>query len=505
MIGMDYAGALEHLFAAGPELPATSLAGGGSTSPRRKFDLAHMRRLCQELGDPQLQVPSILIAGTNGKGSTAATLASILTAAGYRAGLYTSPHLIRVNERFQLAKPIMPSEYGSSRVHASDGALALCAIADEDFARIYTLVNGVCERLVQLGELPWSPSFFERLTALAFVYFAGTDVERGTARADIMVLEVGLGGRLDATNVVEPLLSVITDISLDHQDYLGDTVAEIAREKAGILRKGGTLVTLSQHPEANQAIGTAAAELQVRGVDAARYLPPAKRNRDVVAAGAWKDSFRNHYQLSLEGFSGRFEIEVDSPLPGEHQQRNIALALATAIELRDHHSFDIPPDSLTDGVHRVTWPGRLQFVEPNLILDVAHNPAGAWTLRAAIAALPEDLPRTLVFSCLQDKDLAEMSHILFPLFDSSPGASPLRLRDTIILAPIQNARSTPIEELVGAAKALGVMAHAAPHVRGALAQAREVTPEDGVIIVTGSVYLVGEVTALAAAPAEACA
>ncbi len=502
---MNYAGALEHLFAAGPEMPATAVVGGSAAPARRKFDLAHMRRLCRELGDPQLQVPSILIAGTNGKGSTAATLASILTAAGYRAGLYTSPHLIRVNERFQLARPIMPSEYGSSTVHASDGVLALCAIADEDFAKVYTIVDEACERLVQQGELPWSPSFFERLTAVAFVFFAGTDVERGATRADIMVLEVGLGGRLDATNVVEPLVSVITDISLDHQDYLGETIAEIAWEKAGILRRNGTLVTLSQHPEANQAIGTAATELQVRGVDAARYLPPARRNRDAVAAGAWKDNFRNRYHLPLDGPSGRSEIEVNSPLPGEHQQRNIALALATAIELRDHHSFDIPLDSLTGGVHGVAWPGRLQFIEPNLILDVAHNPAGAWTLRAAIATLPDDLPRTLVFSCLRDKDLAEMSRILFPLFDSSPGASSLRLRDSIILAPIQNVRAAPVEELVDAAEALGLTAHAAPHVRGALAQAREVTPAGGVIVVTGSVYLVGEVMAFAAAPSEVCA
>ena len=192
---MSYGAAVEHLHALGQELSLTA--------PRRKFDLEHMRVLARALGDPQRQFRSVLIAGTNGKGSTAATLASILAAAGLRTGLYTSPHLSRVTERIRI------SSEGSS------GA-GLGEIGEEDFARLYFRVDETAQQLVAGAGLPHAPSFFESLTALAFLYFAEQKVE-------IAVLEVGLGGRLDATNIVEPMLSVITDIALDHQDYLGDT------------------------------------------------------------------------------------------------------------------------------------------------------------------------------------------------------------------------------------------------------------------------------------------
>ena len=234
---MSYASAVDHLHALGQELAAPAPG-----QPRRKFDLAHMRALTAALGHPERATPAVLIAGTNGKGSTAATLASILAAAGYRTGLYTSPHLERVNERIQLSASLAPTEYSAAEVPGSAGPAELLPIADEDFARLYFRVDSTAEHLVSTGVLPHSPSFFERLTALAFLYFA----ER---RAEIAILEVGLGGRLDATNIVDPLLSVITDIALDHQDYLGDTIAAITREKAGILRDGGTLITLPQHPK----------------------------------------------------------------------------------------------------------------------------------------------------------------------------------------------------------------------------------------------------------------
>src|ERR1700733_3897657 len=183
---MSYAAAVDHLYALGHELAPAAPSG-----PRRKFDLAHMRVLAAALGDPQTTFPSVLIAGTNGKGSTAATLASILTAAGYRTGLYTSPHLVRVNERIQI-----------------DGV----QISDEDFARLYFQVDETARHLVESGDLPHPPSFFEVLTALAFLYFAGSKADSDNEAADsvdIAILEVGLGGRLDATNIVEPLLSVI--------------------------------------------------------------------------------------------------------------------------------------------------------------------------------------------------------------------------------------------------------------------------------------------------------
>jgi len=257
-------------------------------------------------------------------------------------------------------------------------------------------VDDTAVRLVEEGLLPHHPSFFEVLTALGFLYFAEQAV-------DIAVLEVGLGGRLDATNIVEPLVSVITDIALDHQDYLGDTIAEITREKAGILRAHGTLVTLPQHPEANQTIGEVAASLDLEGLSAADLIPPASPAKTAMDRGT--GLVPNRYTLSLDG--GR--LEIDSPLAGQHQQRNIALAVRTAIALRDRldgngkAQFAIANADIEAGVRNTSWPGRLEQVGGNVLLDVAHNPAGAWTLRAAIAQLPEERPRTLIFSCLKDK------------------------------------------------------------------------------------------------------
>ncbi len=381
---MNYAEAVDHLHALGPEL-AVPFPGSG-VAPR-KFDLNHMRVLCAALGNPQDRVPAVLIAGTNGKGSTAATLASILTAAGYRTGLYTSPHLQQVNERMQLSHPALPSEYGVSSVHNADGNLVLVPIADEEFARLYSQVDAACEDLVASAQLPMLPSFFERLTAVAFLYFAGSET---TGRADVMVLEVGLGGRLDATNVVEPLLSILTDIALDHQEYLGDTITEIAGEKCGILRRRGTLITLPQHPEANLAIGQAAVALDVHAIDATQYLPPAQRNASGSGSLDRTTTLsRNAYTLHLEEGGEPKALHVDSPLAGTHQQRNLALAIAAAFELRTHYDFQISDVALEQGIQHTHWPGRLEWIAPNLLLDVAHNPAGAWTLRDAISALPE--------------------------------------------------------------------------------------------------------------------
>jgi len=503
---MSYAAAVDHLYALGHELAPTP-----SSAPRRKFDLAHMRVLAAALGDPQATFPSVLIAGTNGKGSTAATLASVLTAAGYRTGLYTSPHLVRVNERIQI-----------------DGV----QVSDEDFARLYFQVDEAARHLVESGALPHPPSFFEVLTALSFLYFAGNRANQDSGAdvnpVDIAILEVGLGGRLDATNIVEPLLSVITDIALDHQDYLGDTITEITREKAGILRPNGTLITLPQHPEANQAIGEAAATLNLRAISAANFIPhlPPRSSQQVdrsVISDAQRSGEirfstpnsdaplpRNHYTVTLD----HEPLEIDSPLLGHHQQRNIALAITAAVELRNQNSYKSPQNNsisnnksykitnaaIEAGIRNTKWPGRLELLTfpdgPDLLLDVAHNPAGAWTLRAAIAQLPEAQPRTLLFSCLRDKDLKEMSQILFPLFDSSSG-DPDRRNDHVLFAPIDNPRAAGLEDLLAAALALDVPAHAAPDLAAAVAEARAITPPNGLVIVTGSIYLVGEIRHLA--------
>src|SRR5580700_5318978 len=238
---MSYETAVARMYALGHELTQT---------PSLKFDLAHMRVLLGALDHPERKFPAVLIAGTNGKGSTAATLASILQASGLRTGLYTSPHLVRINERIRI-----------------DGD----EISDDDFALLHDVVARTAERLVEDHELPWYPSFFEMLTAIAFEHLAQNKVE-------MAVLEVGMGGRLDATNVVEPRVSVITDISLDHQKFLGNTVAEIAGEKAGIIRSGGIVVTLPQQSQANDVIGNTILELGAQGVSAVPYVPPVSPN-----------------------------------------------------------------------------------------------------------------------------------------------------------------------------------------------------------------------------------
>jgi dihydrofolate synthase/folylpolyglutamate synthase len=472
---MNYVEALDRLGSLGPEL---KVGVAGDVSAIRKFSLEHIRTLLEALGNPQRSFRSVLIAGTNGKGSTAATLASIANAARIRTGLYTSPHLLRVNERIRVSGDSVSGDSG------------LEDISDAGFAEVFTRVDAAAAELVARGELPHTPSYFELLTAVDFCWFQQSGVE-------LAVLEVGLGGRLDATNSVEPIVSVITDIGIDHTEYLGNTLTLIAGEKAGILRKDGVLVTLSQHPEANAAIGEKAMQMGVRGVDAARCLPGVRQGLGIREQGFGSPLERNMYELSIDGEV----IEVDSPLAGQHQQRNIALAIAAAVELRSNHGFGISNAAIEAGIRATNWPGRLEWIasvrgHAPLLLDVAHNPAGAWTLRAALAQLPDEMPRTLIFSCLRDKAIEEMAQVLLPLFDSTSG-DPARARDHVVLAPIQNARAASVEELMAAARRLDVPAHAAPHLPGALAQAEAITPSDGVIVATGSVFLVGELRALA--------
>jgi dihydrofolate synthase/folylpolyglutamate synthase len=430
---MSYSAAIEGLFSLAGELHS---APG---KPRRKFELGEMRILAEALGNPQLKFPSVLVAGTNGKGSTSATLASILQAGGYRTGLYTSPHLSRVNERI--------------RIDGQD-------ISDDDFAAYYFRVDDCARKLVADGKLKEHPSFFEAMTALAFVAFAEQKV-------DIAVLEVGMGGRLDATNIVEPLVSVITDISLDHTEWLGDTITAIAREKAGILRRDGVLVTLPQHPEANQAIGETAVELNVRGVNAAEYVPGRE-----LEGGT--------YPVVMFGE----EIQVTSPLPGGHQQRNIALAITTAVELCNYHGYKLTAQQIAEGIRTTRWPGRLERISragrPDVVLDVAHNPAGAWALRSALSQMePQPKGLTVIFGCLRDKAIAEMAQILFPLFD------------TVILTEVSSPRAASLEEMRPAAEATGARIIEAANTREALAHSASVSSLNGAVIVTGSVYLVG--------------
>jgi dihydrofolate synthase / folylpolyglutamate synthase len=431
---MSYSAAVEGLLSLAGELHS---APG---QPRRKFDLNAMRVLMEALGSPQQRLPSVLVAGTNGKGSTSATLASITQAGGYRTGLYTSPHLTRVNERV--------------RIDGQD-------ISDDDFAAYYFRVDDCARQLVAEGRLEGHPSFFEAMTALAFLAFA-------EKRVEIAVLEVGMGGRLDATNIVHPLISVITDVSLDHTEWLGGTITEIAREKAGILREHGVLVTLPQHPEANQAIGEGAIALNVRGVNAAEYIPARGEE-----SGA--------YSLTVLGE----RIRVASPLGGAHQQRNVALAIAAAVELCNHHGYKLSAEQIAQGVQATHWPGRLEWFskagQADVLVDVAHNPAGAWALRAALSRLdPAPQTMTAVFGCLKDKAVGEMVQILFPLFD------------TVVLTEVSSPRTASLLHMQAAAEATGSHIATASSPKDALAMALSMTPGDGVVVITGSVYLAGE-------------
>ena len=431
-----YQRAVEHLLALGHEL-----------GTNRKFDLDHMRVLAEALGHPERRFASVLIAGTNGKGSTAATLASILRTAGHRTGLYTSPHLQRINERI--------------RVNGEQ-------ISDPEFAEIHERVEKISSDLVAHGTLPHLPSFFETLTAMAFEYFASASVE-------IAVLEVGMGGRLDATNIVDPCISVITDVALDHQQFLGNTIGEIAAEKAGIIRKSGVVVMLPQHPEANEVLGNITMERKARAVSAVEYVP------DVSPAGNIPHIERaseRSYPLTVLGK----EITVASPLIGRHQLRNTALAIAAAAEL-NNCGFKVTAADIEQGIRKTAWPGRLQLIpgSPRILLDVAHNPAGAWALRSALSTYFENTPLTFIFGAMRDKAIAEMTQILFPL------------ADLVIATRPDNPRAAEPDEIAEMAASSGTEIIGEPDIASAFAEARAATPAIGMIVVTGSIYLVGAV------------
>lgn len=438
---MDYQTAVAALYELGHELAGLS---------SRKFDLAHMRALLDAMGHPERRFKSVLIAGTNGKGSTAATLSSILRTAGYRTGLYTSPHLVRINERIRL------------NGHPVD---------DAAFASAYQYAEDIAREVVAQKIVPWHPSFFEMLTAMAFELFARGGVE-------VAVLEVGMGGRLDATNVVEPLISIITDISLDHQKFLGNTIAEIAAEKAGIIKPRGTVVTLPQHPAANDVIGKTILEQQARGLSAVKHMPPVSPG----APGFPAEEGRNRYSLEVMGKI----IHIDSPLPGRHQLRNIALAITAAEEL-SRFGFSLTANQIERGIQETCWPGRFQVLAANanrlgreVILDVAHNPDGAWALRSALSEKLGDKPLTLVFGAMRDKAFAEMVQILFPVAQQ------------VIVTQAKNPRAASTAELTLAAQRVGSEVIEANTVELAVKRAEEITSPAGAIAITGSIFVVGE-------------
>ncbi|MBF8298552.1 MAG: folC, partial [candidate division NC10 bacterium] len=334
-----------------------------------KLGLESIARLLQAVGDPHRRFPSILIGGTNGKGSTAAFLASILQAAGYRIGLYTSPHLLDFTERIRVdGQGISPAEVA----HLTD---ELRSLIPDLFLAPRTFSH---------------PTFFEVTTALAFLHFARTEV-------DFAVIEVGLGGRFDATNILDPEVAVITNIALEHQEYLGRTLGAIAAEKAGIVRKGSHVVTAADSPE---ALAVIAGACRAQG---ATLL-------DIRAACDWQisrsDLSEQHFILAQAGEpTGEFTIR----LLGRHQVTNAATAIAAARLLRARGAH-IPEGSIREGLRLTRWPGRLQLFpgHPLVILDAAHNPAGAKALRGFLEEQQFAGRLILVFGVLKDKDWTAM-------------------------------------------------------------------------------------------------
>jgi dihydrofolate synthase/folylpolyglutamate synthase len=403
-----------------------------------KFGLETMQALVAELGHPERAFPSLLVAGTNGKGSVVAYADSVLRVSGLRVGRYTSPHLMRVNERIVVGGR---------------------AISDRALDHAVARVRAAADALAEAGRLPAEPTFFEVLTAAGFLHFQ-------RARVDVAVLEVGMGARLDATNVVDPLSSAIVSIDRDHEAYLGDTLPAIAREKAGVLRRGRVTVLGPMAAEARAAIGEAADRLGGRVVDAADTVVPGKGGKiDVVTPG------RVHRGLA--------------PLPGAHQRANLAVALRMLEEARGA-GLAVDLSRVAEGVARTRWPGRLQRLpgRPPLLVDGAHNPAAA---RALADELRGQEPFVLVFAAMADKDIATMGRILFPLARA------------IVLTRVPGARAAPPDAIARAVGAPARDARKTERVRDALSLARRLAGPRGLVVAAGSLYLAGEVLRSAAA------
>jgi len=327
---MNFSESLSYLYQRGNEVLTMNLG------------LETIRRLCSELGDPQESFPAIHVAGTNGKGSTVAMTEAILRVAGLRTGLYTSPHLLSVTERIQVAGQPIPTE---------------------DFARLATRVRQAGERLLANRAIPALPTFFEQVTAIGYLWFAEQQL-------DLAVLEVGLGGRLDATNLCRPIVTAITPIGFDHQEYLGHTLAAIAGEKAGILKPGVPVVIAPQDPEALSAILTRAAAV---GAPVLEHLPEATPLRTTPGLRQW-----------VEFRIGEVSLPVLLSLRGAHQIINarVAVSLVEALRVR---GWSIPLAAIAEGLAHTSWPGRLDLrlgpAGHPLLLDGDHNAAGAQVLR----------------------------------------------------------------------------------------------------------------------------
>jgi dihydrofolate synthase/folylpolyglutamate synthase len=425
---MTYQEAVRYLYTLGNEVRGA------------KLGLERIERLLEELGRPHLRFRSVHIAGTNGKGSTAAMIESGLRAAGFRTGLYTSPHLLRINERIQVGGR---------------------EISDEAFATGFAAVRSAVERLLAAGELDNHPTFFECLTGLAFRYFAEAAVNRA-------VVEVGLGGRLDATNVIRPDIAVITPIDFDHEAFLGKAAGAISAEKAGILKPGVTAIFAPQRPEAREVLESRAQELGV----------------PVVCIGQdWRAEQVRHDQgfYRFHACHGSAEwIEVRVGLAGEHQVVNALTAVAAL------HCLEAPKDAIAAGIEQVRWLGRLEWIggHPAILLDGAHNPAGARALARYLEQHHAGRRIWLIYGAMRDKAVDEVTGGLFPVAHQ------------VLLTRMGQSRSLSAETLAE------IAGHHHPDVRltASLAEAlalarRQALPED-LILITGSLFLVADAKAL---------
>jgi dihydrofolate synthase/folylpolyglutamate synthase len=408
-----------------------------------KFGLENVRTVLKAFGNPHLAYPAVLVAGTNGKGSVCAMLTKILTEHGCRTGLYTSPHLVNVEERIRVGNTL---------------------INRRDLCRLLSRLRASFQDLMAAGRLAAPLTYFETLTILAFLYFR----ER---KVDIAVLEVGMGGRLDATNVVTPVVSIITTVARDHEEFLGRTLAAIAFEKAGIIKSGVPVVCGVDQGTARSVIERRARELgaPLRGVLDSGGALRAERRRE---------GFRFRFRLD-----GRYFL-FSPGLKGEHQGRNAALAIAAAVEL-GRRWRPLRKDLIVRGIREAGWEGRLEPVafHPRVVMDGAHNEAGA----DAVAAYTRDFlprPRTLVFAIMKDKDIRRVSAVLFPL------------ADTVILTALPLRRAATPELIFSQAPRRPKNVFLEPDPKKAFQKALEMTPPQGSVLVTGSLFLVGEIKRL---------
>jgi dihydrofolate synthase / folylpolyglutamate synthase len=446
---MDYAAAVTYLLSLGRELAAPTQAAAA------KFNLENITILDERLGHPSRAYPSAHIAGTNGKGSTAAFLESILRHAGLRTGLNTSPHLEKINERIRI-----------------DGK----EISDEDFAAVFTRIHETIEQLLAEGKLRAHPTYFECVTAIAMEHFAHQ-------RVDFAVFEVGLGGRLDATNILAPTVTVITPIDFDHENFLGHSLREIATEKAGILKPNTPVVVAEQLPEAREVILKHAKELGCPFIET--NIAYRIHERPFSAGQERPQSFAaGSVTATIVEVSSGWSLDIAPSLPGHFQVQNALNAVAAARVLATG-GLHITDDAIASGISNTVWPGRLEKLQahPDVYLDGAHNPAAARELAAFLAQNFASRKIWLIYGALRDKSVDEVAGWLFPLAAEVVFTEPRTPRaiSATQLAEIAEYHAQHYETIPDAERAFD-------HV---LANAQL---EDA-IFVCGSLYLVGQLRA----------